>query len=141
MLKNYVDEKHGEVKNALHELEVDKSLVFNNRKLQTPDVAVQRQKDEKMLWESQKMELTHKVRTLQRRVTEDNDRIKDLERQVQDLLGDTARGQIQVDEMRSVYRSKLIQVANKGIIIYYNNTLDPQQIREELQKELQINEQ
>jgi hypothetical protein len=37
-------------------------------------------RNEKMMWESQKMELTHKVRTLQRRVNDDNERVKELER-------------------------------------------------------------
>lgn len=67
-------------------------------------------KNERMIWDSQKMELTHKVKSLQRRVNDDNERIKDLERQVNELMGENNKMQLQLDEMRAIYRNKLIQI-------------------------------
>ncbi|CAD8069428.1 unnamed protein product [Paramecium primaurelia] len=67
-------------------------------------------KNERMLWESQKMELTHKVKSLQRKVNDDNERIKDLEKQLNDLNGENVKMQLQLDEMRAIYRNKLIQI-------------------------------
>ena len=44
--------------------------------------------DERMLWESQKLELTHKVKSLQRKIHDDAERGKDLERQIEEMLQD-----------------------------------------------------
>lgn len=41
---------------------------------------MKRMKEEKLLWESQKMELTHKIKSLQRRVNDEEERVKELER-------------------------------------------------------------
>lgn len=62
---------------ALRNLEADSSIMVATREV---EVMNPNHRNEKMMWESQKMELTHKVRTLQRRVNDDNERVKELER-------------------------------------------------------------
>ena len=49
------------------------------------DESNKRIKEERMLWESQKMEMTTKIKQLQRRVNDEEDRIKELEKIIQDL--------------------------------------------------------
>ncbi|KAM3135011.1 protein of unknown function (DUF4472) [Paramecium bursaria] len=67
-------------------------------------------KNDRMIWESHKMELNHKVKSLQRRVNQDNERIKELEKQLQELIGENTKMQLQLDEMRAIYRNKLMQI-------------------------------
>lgn len=45
-------------------------------------------KEEKLLWESQKMELTHKNKILQRKIAEYEDRIKELSKNQDDIQGE-----------------------------------------------------
>lgn len=37
-------------------------------------------REDRLMWESQKIELTHKIKSLSRRVNDEDDRIKDLEK-------------------------------------------------------------
>jgi len=68
-----------------------------------------RTKEDKMLWESEKIELTHKNKLQARQIGELEDRIKELQRSNEELSNENNKMLIQIDEMRSVYRQKLLQ--------------------------------
>lgn len=51
-------------------------------------------REDKLLWESQKMELVHKIKSLQRRLSDEDDRIKDLEKQLEETLQDNTKMQL-----------------------------------------------
>lgn len=70
-------------------------------------------KDEKMLWESQKIELHQKNKLYQRKVDEMDERMNDLIKLNEELHTDNTKMTIQLDEMRSVYRGKLLQFMNE----------------------------
>ena len=44
------------------------------------DDQMKRIREDRMLWESQKIELTSKIKSLQRRLNDDDERAKDLEK-------------------------------------------------------------
>ncbi len=52
------------------------------------DGIIRKTKDEKLIWESQRMELSQKIKSLQRKITDDDERMKDLERQLQETLAE-----------------------------------------------------
>jgi regulator of replication initiation timing len=105
-------------------------------------------REEKMLWESQKMELMHKIKSLQRRVNDDDDRIKDMERQVGEYSAENQKMQLQMDEMRSIYRNKLIQFTadsvkgegGKPVRMGYDLNAREELIRTYTEKEISLNE-
>lgn len=95
------------------QLDMEKSML-NNSQVSKKDYgvdenAVRKVKEERMLWESQKMELTYKIKSLQRRIGEDGDRYKELERELEFARSEVQKLELQIDEMRSIYRNKLIQ--------------------------------
>ena len=56
-----------------------------NKIVKDTDGIVKFTKEEKVMWESQKIELTHKIKQLQRKLTDENERIKELEKNLKDL--------------------------------------------------------
>lgn len=70
-------------------------------------------KDERLLWESQKIEMHQKNKLYQRKVDEMEERINELIKMNEELHTDNTKMTIQLDEMRSVYRGKLLQFMNE----------------------------
>lgn len=75
-------------------------------------------RDEKLYWESQKMELTHKNKLAQRKIAELEERMKELNRNNDEIAAESNKLLLQMDEMRAIYRQKLIHFTaeqnNKG---------------------------
>lgn len=69
-------------------------------------------RDDKLLWESQKIEMNQKNKLYQRKVDELEERINELIKMNEELHTDNTKMTIQLDEMRSVYRGKLLQFMN-----------------------------
>lgn len=61
-----------------------------------------------MLWESEKIELTHKTKLQSRQIGEMEDRIKEMTRVNEEITAENSKMMIQIDEMRSVFRQKLM---------------------------------
>eukprot|EP00828_Plagiopyla_frontata_P003703 TRINITY_DN11192_c0_g1_i2.p1 TRINITY_DN11192_c0_g1~~TRINITY_DN11192_c0_g1_i2.p1 ORF type:complete len:540 (+),score=78.71 TRINITY_DN11192_c0_g1_i2:95-1621(+) len=72
-------------------------------------------KEQQMLWQSQKMELQQKVKLYQRKMQELEERINELVKGNEELSTENTRLTLQVDEMRSVYRGKLLNYMNSQI--------------------------
>ncbi|CAD8184449.1 unnamed protein product [Paramecium octaurelia] len=134
-------------------LEIEKGFLEANREKQNEvykmnreqDDAVKKMRDEKLLWESQKMELTHKIKSMQRRVNDEEERVKELERQVQELQSENQKMDLQMNEMRSLYRNKLMQFAtdgkpDKASRIGYDFNAREDLIRTYTEKEIELNE-
>lgn len=66
-----------------------------------------------MLWESQKMELTHKNKLQQRKIQELEERVNELLKYNDEISAENGKMQLQLDEMRSIYRNKLIQFTSE----------------------------
>ena len=84
-------------------IELEKSMLDINREV----------KDDKMLWESQKIEMHQKNKLYQRKVDDMEERINELIKMNEELHTDNTKMTIQLDEMRSVYRGKLLQFMNE----------------------------
>lgn len=105
-------------------------------------------KEEKLLWESQKMELTHKNKILQRKIAEYEDRIKELSKNQDDIQGENNKLMLQLDEMRSIYRNKLVQFTtdqakggpDKPQRIGYDLNAREELIRTYTEKEIELTE-
>ena len=69
-------------------------------------------RDDKLLWESQKIEMNQKNKLYHRKVDELEERINELIKMNEELHTDNTKMTIQLDEMRSVYRGKLLQFMN-----------------------------
>ena len=54
------------------------------------------------------MELTHKNKLAQRKIAELEDRINELSKSNDDIVSENNKLLLQLDEMRSIYRNKLI---------------------------------
>jgi hypothetical protein len=102
-------------------LELEKSMLDINREkndeiskmnLETQN-ATKRIKDEKLIWESQKMELAQKNKLYQRKIDEMEERIAELIKMNDELHTENVKVTIQLDEMRGVYRGKLLQFMNE----------------------------
>lgn len=102
-------------------LELEKSILDVNREkneemskiaLET-QTTTRRIKDEKYLWESQKMELAQKNKLYQRKTDEMEERIAELIKMNDELHTENIKVTIQLDEMRGVYRGKLLQFMNE----------------------------
>jgi hypothetical protein len=74
-----------------------------------------RTREDKMLWESEKIELSHKTRLMSRQISELEERIKEQSRNNEELSTENNKMMIQVDEMRLVYRQKLLQFMNDQV--------------------------
>ncbi len=66
-------------------------------------------KEERMNWESQKMQLIQKNKICNRKLAEYQDKFNELTKMNQELTTDNNKHILQLDEMRSIYRNKLIQ--------------------------------
>lgn len=102
-------------------IELEKSILDVNREkndemskiARDTEMTHRRVKDDKLLWESQKMELAQKNKLYQRKIDELEERMNELIRLNDELHTDNTKMTIQVDEMRSVYRGKLLQFMNE----------------------------
>ncbi len=92
------------------------------------------------------MELTHKIKTLQRRLNDQDEKSKELEKQLEEALGENHKTQLYLDEMRSVYRNKLLQVTqastepNRPARNGYDLNAREELIRTYTEKEIELNE-
>lgn len=102
-------------------LELEKSIIDINREKneEMSKIALETQtttkkiRDEKYLWESQKMELAQKNKLYQRKIDEMEERIAELIKMNDELHTENVKVTIQLDEMRGVYRGKLLQFMNE----------------------------
>lgn len=104
-------------------LEIEKGFMEVNREKQNEMYKVNRDvdeqnkrvRDERNQWESQRMELTHKIKSLQRRLNDDDVRIKDLEERMQEKMSEIQKMELQTNEMRILYRRKLLEYTTEGV--------------------------
>ena len=102
-------------------IELEKSMLDINKEknnevsriTRETEAVGKRVKDDKMLWESQKIELHQKNKLYQRKVDEFEERTNELIKMNEELHTDNTKMTIQLDEMRSVYRGKLLQFMNE----------------------------
>ena len=102
-------------------IELEKSMLDINREKNDEVSKIYREtenankkvKDDKMLWESQKIEMHQKNKLYQRKVDDMEERINELIKMNEELHTDNTKMTIQLDEMRSVYRGKLLQFMNE----------------------------
>jgi len=101
-------------------IELEKSMLDINKEkndevsriTRETDVTTKKVRDDKLLWESQKIEMNQKNKLYQRKVDEMEERINELIKMNEELHTDNTKITIQLDEMRSVYRGKLLQFMN-----------------------------
>lgn len=101
-------------------IELEKSMLDINKEKNDEVSRIHREtegitkkvKDEKLLWESQKIEMNQKNKLYQRKVDEMEERINELIKMNEELHIENTKMTIQLDEMRSVYRGKLLQFMN-----------------------------
>lgn len=94
------------------------------------------------------MELQQKIKSLQRRLNDEDDRLKELEKQNQELISENQKTQLQMDEMRSIYRNKLIQLTTDSykqqdkppLRMGYDLNAREELIRTYTEKEIELNE-
>lgn len=102
-------------------IELEKSMLDVNKEkndevsrfVRETETINKKNKDERLLWESQKIEMHQKNKLYQRKVDEMDERINELIKMNEELHTDNTKMTIQLDEMRSVYRGKLLQFMNE----------------------------
>jgi len=103
-----MDTKKLEVERGFMDLTKDKNGEMNRMSLDN-EAARRRVYDDKLLWESEKIELSHKNKLLGRQHLELEERFKELSRTNEEMSAENSKMTIQIDEMRSVFRQKLLQ--------------------------------
>ena len=68
-----------------------------------------KREEEKLIWESQKIELSHKNKLLSRKLGDLEERISELMKANEELTTENSKLSVQIDEMRSVYRQQLMK--------------------------------
>lgn len=109
----------------------------------TTNQKVTKMEEQKRLWQSEKIELVHKNKTLQRKVGELRDKEKDHSTMIEELSSDNSKMQIQMDEMRAVFRGKLMEFmkgAGKKGGIGYDLNARQELIRTYTEKEVDVSE-
>ncbi|KRX05294.1 P-loop containing nucleoside triphosphate hydrolase [Pseudocohnilembus persalinus] len=143
-----MDQKKIDMEKGYIELTKEKQTEFNslNQRQQQESKKI---KDDKLYWESQKMELTHKNKLAQRKIAELEERIVEVQRNNDEITAESNKLLLQMDEMRSVYRQKLIQFttelnrrdgAEKPTRIGYDMSAREELIRTYTEKEIELNE-
>lgn len=102
-------------------IELEKSMLDINKEkndevsriTRETEATTKKVRDDKLLWESQKIEMNQKNKLYQRKVDEMEERINELIKMNEDLHTENTKMTIQLDEMRSVYRGKLLQFMNE----------------------------
>lgn len=102
MLKYEILEQQHRIDIDNKKLEIEKGFLEVNRDKQTEiykmnretDDAMRRGREEKMMWDSQRLELQQKIKSLQRRLTDEDERMKELERQNQELISENQKIQL-----------------------------------------------
>ncbi|EGR27555.1 kinesin-like protein, putative [Ichthyophthirius multifiliis] len=106
-----IDNKKIEMEKGYIEITKDKQNEYQKLTKEN-EISLKRNNDEKLFWESQKMELTHKNKLFQRKIQELEDRLQELLKYNDEITAENSKMQLQLDEMRSIYRSKLLQFTN-----------------------------
>ncbi|EAS00321.3 kinesin motor catalytic domain protein (macronuclear) [Tetrahymena thermophila SB210] len=144
-----IDNKKIEMEKGFFEITREKQNEFN-KLTQEVEGNLIKNKDERLLWESQKMELTHKNKLQSRKIQELEERLNELMKFNDEMTAENGKLQLQLDEMRSVYRNKLIQFTSeqargangdKPIRIGYDMNAREELIRSYNEKEIQLSEQ
>lgn len=93
------------------------------------------------------IELSHKNKLLSRQINEVEERYKEMSRQNEELTAENSKMTIQIDEMRSVYRQKLLQFMGdqtrgdkNGTRIGYDLNAREELIRTYTEKEIDLKE-
>ena len=76
------------------------------------DTKLGKREEQQRLWQSEKVELIHKNKSLQRKIGDVEEQLQVLGKQVDEQATDNSKITIQMDEMRSIYRGKLMQFMN-----------------------------
>lgn len=72
-----------------------------------------KQLEQNRLWESEKIELMHKNKVAQRNIIDYREKLKELQRANEEMQKENTQLQINMDEMRSVFRGKLYNFINE----------------------------
>lgn len=107
-----IDSKKIDLERSMIEITKEKHDEMGKINRET-DNLMKKNKDDKMYWESQKVELSHKNKLYQRKIQELEERINELIQMNEELHTDNTKMSIQLDEMRSVYRGRLLQFMNE----------------------------
>lgn len=107
-----LDNRKIELEKSILDINKEKNDEFSRVARETESIN-KKNKDDRMLWESQKIELHQKTKLYQRKVDEMDERINELIKLNEELHTENTKMTIQLDEMRSVYRGKLLQFMNE----------------------------
>ena len=154
MIKFDIQERQHELDLDNRKIEMEKGFLDATREKhheitklnKESEVVVKKTKEDKLLWESQKIELTHKIKLYQRKVAEIEDHMNDVMKKYEEIHTENEQQKLQLEQMRSIYRQKLLQFMNEqsndktALKLGYDMNAREELLRNYNEKEIELNE-